>query len=180
MYQVEFDSAELIRKCVHALDAHLNVAALQYVVGAREQKVEWLKEDLAVSRVRGHEDGVRPSRQAGSQVKYDLLGEIAEKTSSPAALRSRSCAGSSRGRSRSSGRTPSSSSPRLRASSTSRRRHGDRRDRLRHARRALRLRHLHREPDEATSKGRRQAQEERLRVRRDRLEGRATSCGSST
>ena len=32
IYQVEFDSAELIGKCVAALDAGLKVSALQYVV----------------------------------------------------------------------------------------------------------------------------------------------------
>src|SRR5699024_5796915 len=34
VYQVEFDSAELIAKCVSALDTHLNVASLQYVIQA--------------------------------------------------------------------------------------------------------------------------------------------------
>ncbi|MGX9901638.1 hypothetical protein ACW0JT_20370 [Arthrobacter sp. SA17] len=37
VYQVEFDSAELISKCVPALDAHLNVTAMQYVVQSGEQ-----------------------------------------------------------------------------------------------------------------------------------------------
>lgn len=34
VYQVEFDAAELIVKCVKSLDTHLNVASLQYVIQA--------------------------------------------------------------------------------------------------------------------------------------------------
>lgn len=37
VYQVGFDSAELIRKCITAIDDHLNVAAMQYVVQAGTQ-----------------------------------------------------------------------------------------------------------------------------------------------
>ncbi|MFV8141751.1 type III restriction-modification system endonuclease [Mycolicibacterium senegalense] len=82
VYQVEFDSAELIRKCVQALDKHLNVASLQYVVQAGTQKASLGAGDLSagtgfgVSSSETHTDTVSSS----SQVPYDLLGEIAEKT----------------------------------------------------------------------------------------------------
>jgi type III restriction enzyme len=82
VYQVEFDSAELIRKCVHALDKHLNVAAMQYVVQAGMQNDSLDVDDLAtgtgfnVSTTATHTATV----SASTQVKYDLLGEITEKT----------------------------------------------------------------------------------------------------
>lgn len=82
VYQVEFDSVELIRKCIHALDKHLNVASMQYVVqtGAQNESID--ADDLAtgtgfdLSSTSTHTATV----SAGSQVKYDLLGEITEKT----------------------------------------------------------------------------------------------------
>ena len=37
VYSVEFDSAELIGKCVSALDSHLRVTPLQYTVQRGEQ-----------------------------------------------------------------------------------------------------------------------------------------------
>ncbi|KGN30661.1 type III restriction enzyme, res subunit [Knoellia sinensis KCTC 19936] len=82
VYQVEFDSAELIGKCVAALDTHLNVAATQYVIQAGKQRESLDADDLAtgagfdVSTTSTHTEPV----SAGSQVKYDLLGEITEKT----------------------------------------------------------------------------------------------------
>lgn len=82
VYQVEFDSAELIRKSTANLDAHLNVAPMQYVIQAGEQRDQLETDDLtsgggfAVSSTQTHTESV----SAGSQVKYDLLGEIAEKT----------------------------------------------------------------------------------------------------
>ena len=82
VYQVEFDSAELIRNCIHALDKHLNVAAMQYVVQAGIQSDSLDAEDLTtgagfdVSSTSTHTETV----SASSQVEYDLLGEITEKT----------------------------------------------------------------------------------------------------
>lgn len=82
VYQVEFDSAELIRKCIHALDKHLNVASMQYVVQAGAQNDSLDADDLAagtgfgVSSTATHTETV----SASSQVKYDLLGEITEKS----------------------------------------------------------------------------------------------------
>ncbi|MGB3168878.1 MAG: DEAD/DEAH box helicase family protein [Rhodococcus sp. (in: high G+C Gram-positive bacteria)] len=82
VYQVEFDSNELIRKCVQALDQHLNVAAMQYLVQAGHQRDSLEADDLTnaagfnVSSTQTHTE----TTTAGSQVKYDLLGEITEKT----------------------------------------------------------------------------------------------------
>ena len=82
VYQVEFDSNELIRKGIQALDTHLNVAAMQYVLVEGQQKGALDAEDLTNTagfdqkRTRTHTETVT----AGSQVKYDLIGEISEKT----------------------------------------------------------------------------------------------------
>ena len=82
VYQVEFDSDELIRKAVRHLDQHLKVASLQYVVQAGKQKELLETDDLtsgsgfAVQATQTHTEAV----SARSQVKYDLLGEITEKT----------------------------------------------------------------------------------------------------
>ncbi|MDY6869403.1 MAG: restriction endonuclease subunit R, partial [Actinomycetota bacterium] len=82
VYQVEFDSSELIRKCIEALDQHLNVAAMQYVVQAGKQRDSLEADDLTsgagfdVSSTATHTE----TSSAGSQVKYDLVGEITEKT----------------------------------------------------------------------------------------------------
>jgi type III restriction enzyme len=82
VYQVEFDSSELVAKCIHALDKHLKVAAMQYVVQAGTQRDALEADDLTsgagfdVSSTTTHTATV----SAASQVKYDLLGEITEKT----------------------------------------------------------------------------------------------------
>lgn len=82
VYQVGFDSAELIRKCITAIDDHLNVAAMQYVVQAGTQVDSLDAEDLATGRGFGISSTATHTEttSAGSQVKYDLLGEVAEKT----------------------------------------------------------------------------------------------------
>jgi len=82
VYQVEFDSAELIGKCITALDEHLNVTAMQYVVQSGEQRADLDADDLAdgagfaVSSTTTHTEIV----SASSRVEYDLLGELTEKT----------------------------------------------------------------------------------------------------
>lgn len=82
VYQVEFDSTELIGKCVQALDKHLNVAAMQYVVQAGQQVDSLDVDDLnggagfSLDSTATHTE----TKSSGSQVKYDLLGEITEKT----------------------------------------------------------------------------------------------------
>lgn len=82
VYQVEFDSAELIGKCTSALNAHLRVTAMQYVVQSGEQRAELEADDFAKGEAF---DGSKTTTNtetftASSKVKYDLLGEITEKT----------------------------------------------------------------------------------------------------
>lgn len=90
VYQVEFDSAELIANCVHVLDNSLNVTVMQYLVESGKQIVSLEVEQLdagtgfKVSETKMEHSAV----SAGSTVKYDLLGEIAEKTQ----LTRRTCA----------------------------------------------------------------------------------------
>jgi type III restriction enzyme len=82
VYQVEFDSDELVEKCAIALDAQLKVAAMQYVVQKGEQKADLDAEDLSTGAgftVTSTTTEVE-TLTASSQVKYDLLGEITEKT----------------------------------------------------------------------------------------------------
>jgi type III restriction enzyme len=82
VYQVEFDSQELTAKCVKALDSHLHVNAMQYVVQKGEQLAQLDVEDLAngagfaVKSTKTHNE----TMTASSQVKYDVLGEMTEKT----------------------------------------------------------------------------------------------------
>jgi type III restriction enzyme len=82
IYQVEFDSEELVAKCVVALDRQLRVDAMQYVVQAGEQRALVDAEDLATGS--GFEASTSQTHtetaSVSSQVTYDLLGEITEKT----------------------------------------------------------------------------------------------------
>lgn len=90
VYQVEFDSEELIANCVRVLDKALNVTVMQYVVESGKQVVGLDVEQLeAGTGFKVTETKVTQSAgSAGSTVKYDLLGEIAEKTQ----LTRRTCA----------------------------------------------------------------------------------------
>lgn len=90
VYQVEFDSAELIANCIRTLDAALHVTVMQYVVESGKQVVGLEVEQLeAGTGFKVSETKVEHSAaSAGSTVKYDLLGEIAEKTQ----LTRRTCA----------------------------------------------------------------------------------------
>jgi type III restriction enzyme len=90
VYQVEFDSAELISKCIQALDKSLKVSVMQYVVQKGVQLaaigVQQLEAGEAFKLTTENVEG--SSLSAGSTVKYDLLREIAEKTQ----LTRRTCA----------------------------------------------------------------------------------------
>ncbi len=81
IYRIEFDSAELVRKCSNTLDNQLNVTPLQYTVQAGVQK-----EDMTDQQLRGG-DGfllTDTTTESGisshSVVKYDLVGKVAENT----------------------------------------------------------------------------------------------------
>lgn len=82
VYQVEFDSEELVSKCVANLDKQLKVDATHYVVQSGQQITTLNADDL--TRGQGFtSQGITTHTEtvtAGSTVKYDLIGEITEKT----------------------------------------------------------------------------------------------------
>lgn len=82
VYQVEFDSTELIQNCVSVLDKSLTVAAMQYVVVSGEQRNAIEAEQLAAGEsFKVAKTKIEQSTlSAWSTVEYDILGEIAEKT----------------------------------------------------------------------------------------------------
>jgi len=90
VYQVEFDSSELIKNCIRTLDKSLKVTVMQYLVEAGKQVVGLEVEQLeAGTGFKVSETKVEHSAiSVGSSVKYDLLGEIAAKTQ----LTRRTCA----------------------------------------------------------------------------------------
>lgn len=79
IYKVEFDSAELIRKCVGALDSQLRVTPLQYTVQAGvqiEQLTDGQLRDGAAFTVTSTK--TEQGNSIHSLVKYDLVGKVAE------------------------------------------------------------------------------------------------------
>lgn len=81
VYRVEFDSAELIRKCVSALDSQLRVTPLQYTVQIGVQN-----DGLTDGQLRSGDafSVTNTTTERGdsihSLVKYDLVGKVAENT----------------------------------------------------------------------------------------------------
>src|SRR6185437_12129390 len=71
---VEFDSGELIARCVTALDDRLKVATLRYVVHQGEQRPAGT--DFATVQSATHAE----TAAARSPVAYDLIGDIARQT----------------------------------------------------------------------------------------------------
>jgi type III restriction enzyme len=81
VYRVEFDSGELVRKCVSALDSQLRVTPLQYTVQTGIQGDGLTDEQLKAGD--GFAVTGSTTERGGSVhslVKYDLLGKIAENT----------------------------------------------------------------------------------------------------
>jgi type III restriction enzyme len=79
VYRVDFDSAELVRKCIAALDQQLRVTPLQYTVQVGVQRDALTDEQLRA----GAGFAVAESRtdfgsSVHSLVRYDLLGKISE------------------------------------------------------------------------------------------------------
>lgn len=81
VYRVSFDSAELVTKCIAALNSELRVAKLQYTVQTGVQADGLTDEQLrdgtgfAVTNT-----ATIQASSAHSAVKYDLLGKLAEAT----------------------------------------------------------------------------------------------------
>jgi type III restriction enzyme len=81
VYRVEFDSEELVRKCVSALDSQLRVTPLQYTVQTGIQGDGLTDEQLkAGDGFAVTESTTERGGSVHSLVKYDLLGKIAENT----------------------------------------------------------------------------------------------------
>ncbi|MDX3805726.1 MAG: DEAD/DEAH box helicase family protein [Bosea sp. (in: a-proteobacteria)] len=81
VYRVEFDSEELVRKCVSALDSQLRVTPLQYTVQTGIQGDGLTDEQLKAGD--GFAVTGSTTERGGSVhslVKYDILGKIAENT----------------------------------------------------------------------------------------------------
>ncbi len=81
VYRVEFDSEELVRKCVSTLDSQLRVTPLQYTVQTGIQGDGLTDEQLKAGD--GFAVTGSTTERGGSVhslVKYDLLGKIAENT----------------------------------------------------------------------------------------------------
>ncbi|MCT5252110.1 DEAD/DEAH box helicase family protein [Pseudomonas aeruginosa] len=81
VYRVEFDSDELIRKCISALDSQLRVTPLQYTLQIGVQQ-----DGLSDEQLRSG-DGFKTEKTTTeygdsihSLVRYDLLGKVAENT----------------------------------------------------------------------------------------------------
>lgn len=79
-YSVHFDSSELVRKCVRALDKELHVTPMQYTIQAGEQadaiSYDEIKQgdSFKVTSTSTEEN----KRSVHSAVKYDLVGKVAE------------------------------------------------------------------------------------------------------
>jgi type III restriction enzyme len=81
-YTVHFDTNELVSKCVTTLDRDLRVLPLQYVVQRGEQKDE--TDAKALKKGQAFEvretEGAEHKASVHSDVKYDLIGKLAEHT----------------------------------------------------------------------------------------------------
>jgi type III restriction enzyme len=81
VYKVEFDSDELVSKCVSALDKYLKVTPLQYTVRRGVQLEGLTDEQLRNGDGFKDEDTVTEyGDSVHSMVKYDLLGKVTENT----------------------------------------------------------------------------------------------------
>lgn len=81
-YTVDFDTPELIGKCVRTLDKELNVSPLQYTIHRGEQKDSTSYEDLKQGEGFEVRETITDTHKASihSAVEYDLIGRLAEET----------------------------------------------------------------------------------------------------
>lgn len=82
-YTVEFDSEELIRNAIKAIDENLFVTSLTYTVSTGEQKEhidsDEIKNAMSFKSAKTRTETIRTA--ASDTIKYDLLGKIASETS---------------------------------------------------------------------------------------------------
>ena len=81
VYTVQFDTSELVKKCVNALNSQLRVTPLQYKVERGSQT-----DTISSDEIRGG-DSFKPTTSSiedgssvQSSVKYDIIGKISEET----------------------------------------------------------------------------------------------------
>jgi type III restriction enzyme len=81
-YVVDFNTPELINKCVKKLDETLRVTALQYTIKIGEQKEQATYDDVTQGEGFKVTKTTTESNKASihSAVKYDLIGKLAEQT----------------------------------------------------------------------------------------------------
>jgi len=81
-YTVHFETAELIEKCVRALEKELSVSPLQYTVQRGVQKADATLETLKKGEAFSISETETLDHKASvhSAVKYDLIGTLAEQT----------------------------------------------------------------------------------------------------
>ena len=81
-YTVNFDSDELIRKSIDAIDANLYVSQLQYTVSVASQRksidADMMREGSSFEAAKTKTNTLKHAEI--SQIKYDLVGKIAEGT----------------------------------------------------------------------------------------------------
>lgn len=81
-YTVDFDSDELIRNAVAAIDANLYVSQLQYTVSQASQRDDldaaMVRDGASFNAVKTKTETLKHAQT--SQIKYDLIGKIAEGT----------------------------------------------------------------------------------------------------
>jgi type III restriction enzyme len=82
VYQVNFDSDELVKKSIASINEHLHVTPLQYTIQVGNQKVKLTEEQLKQGAGFEVKETARRLHDAPVQstVPYDLIGEIAEDT----------------------------------------------------------------------------------------------------
>jgi len=80
VYQVEFDSDELIKKAVNSISEKLHVTKVQYVIGSGTQSGTIDKEQMEEGKsfVAGKTAIETPGISASSSVSYDLIGKVVE------------------------------------------------------------------------------------------------------
>lgn len=81
-YKVDFETAELISKCVKAIDKRLAVTAVRIVVqqGTLEKIPDKESLETGTAMKQGKTNAVNMNEAVGSSVKYDLVGQLVERT----------------------------------------------------------------------------------------------------
>ena len=82
VYRVEFDSEELIKKCLNALNNQLHVTPLQYIVQSGTQREGMTRDQLESDNGGFNIESTKTEYGASvhSSIKYDLVGKIADIT----------------------------------------------------------------------------------------------------